>query len=116
MSENTACRLFKRCGGCQLKESYREQLAWKQGKVDRMLSKFTKPQRIIGMKNPYNYRNKVQHGFYTNPSRQIISGICQFVLTFQLFTELLIVHTVAFRLTSVGRGIETVDRFFTQAL
>lgn len=77
MSENTACRLFKRCGGCQLKESYREQLAWKQGKVDRMLSKFTKPQRIIGMKNPYNYRNKVQHGFYTNPSRQIISGIFQ---------------------------------------
>ena len=40
----------------------------------------------------------------------------QFVLTFQLFSELLIVHTVAFRLTSVCGGIETVDSFFTQAL
>ena len=29
------------------------------------------------MENPYNYRNKVQHGFYTNPKRQIISGIYQ---------------------------------------
>ena len=76
MSEIT-CRLFKRCGGCQLRESYKEQLAWKQAKAERMLSKFTKPQRIIGMKNPYHYRNKVQHGFYTNPSRQIISGIFQ---------------------------------------
>ncbi len=77
MSGNTACRLFKRCGGCQLRESYGEQLAWKQAKVKRMLSKFAFCQNIIGMKNHYNYRNKVQHGFYTNPSRQIISGIFQ---------------------------------------
>jgi len=76
MSENT-CRLFKRCGGCQLKESYSEQLKWKQIKVQRLLSKFAKCGKIIGMKNPYNYRNKVQHGFYTNPNRQIISGIYQ---------------------------------------
>ena len=77
MSGNTACRLFKRCGGCQLRESYGEQLAWKQAKVKRMLSKFAFCQNIIGMKNHYNYRNKVQHGFYTNTSRQIISGIFQ---------------------------------------
>lgn len=73
----STCRLFKRCGGCQLKESYREQLQWKQAKTERLLSKFAKCSRIIGMKNPCNYRNKVQHGFYTNPSRQIISGIFQ---------------------------------------
>ncbi len=77
MKENTACRLFKRCGGCQLKESYGQQLQWKQAKVQRMLSKFAPCRKIIGMKNPYNYRNKVQHGFYTNPNRQIISGIYQ---------------------------------------
>ncbi len=71
------CRLFKRCGGCQLKESYIEQLEWKQAKVERMLSKFSFCEKIIGMKNPYNYRNKVQHGMYTNPKRQIISGIYQ---------------------------------------
>lgn len=76
MSEKS-CRLFKRCGGCQLKESYSEQLKWKQAKVERLLSKFSECGKIIGMKNPYHYRNKVQHGFYTNPKRQIISGIYQ---------------------------------------
>lgn len=76
MGENS-CKLFKRCGGCQLRESYGEQLRWKQAKVERLLSKFAKCEKIIGMKHPYNYRNKVQHGFYTNPKRQIISGIFQ---------------------------------------
>ncbi len=76
-TEAKSCKLFKRCGGCQLKESYSEQLIWKQNKINRMLSKFAKPEKIIGMKVPYNYRNKVQHGFYTNPNRQIISGIFQ---------------------------------------
>ena len=38
----------------------------------------------------------------------------QFVLRFQLFSELLIVHSVAFRLSTVGRGIETVDSFLTE--
>ncbi len=76
MSENS-CRLFKRCGGCQLKESYEEQLLWKQAKAERMLAEFAECGKITGMKKPYNYRNKVQHGFYTNPKRQIISGIFQ---------------------------------------
>ena len=69
------CRLFKRCGGCQLQESYPEQLIWKQNRVRRYLSEFGECASIIGMENPYYYRNKVQHGFYTNPSRRIISGI-----------------------------------------
>lgn len=76
MSENL-CRLFKRCGGCQLKESYPQQLARKQAKVERILSKYAPCNSIIGMDSPYNYRNKIQHGFYTNPKRQIISGIFQ---------------------------------------
>lgn len=76
MAENK-CRLFKRCGGCQLEMSYPEQLLWKQNKAERMLGKFCKVSEIIGMKNPYNYRNKVQHGFYTNTKRQIVSGIFQ---------------------------------------
>ena len=72
-----SCKLFKRCGGCQLKEDYETQLSWKQSKAERMLSKFADCGKITGMKKPYNYRNKVQHGFYTNPKRQIISGIFQ---------------------------------------
>ncbi len=74
---DTACRLFKRCGGCQLKEAYEQQLEWKQAKAERLLSQFCKCEKIIGMQTPYNYRNKVQHGFYTNPNRRIISGIFQ---------------------------------------
>lgn len=75
--EVKSCRLFKRCGGCQLKESYAEQLEWKQAKAERMLSQFGVCEKIIGMENPYNYRNKVQHGYYSNPQKQIISGIYQ---------------------------------------
>ncbi len=75
--ERKECRLFKRCGGCQLKECYAEQLEWKQSKAERMLGGFSPCGKIIGMENPYNYRNKVQHGLYTNPKRQIISGIYQ---------------------------------------
>ncbi len=71
------CRLFKRCGGCQLQESYQEQLIWKQNRVRRYLSAFGNCAPIIGMQDPYHYRNKVQHGFYSNPSRHIISGIFQ---------------------------------------
>jgi len=76
MSEKK-CRLFKRCGGCQLSEEYPDQLKYKQMKVKKLLGKYVAPERIIGMENPYCYRNKVQHGFYTNPKRQIISGIFQ---------------------------------------
>ena len=51
MSEQN-CRLFKRCGGCQLRESYGEQLQWKQAKTERLLGQFAKCEKIIGMKHP----------------------------------------------------------------
>ncbi|MBE6848096.1 MAG: 23S rRNA (uracil(1939)-C(5))-methyltransferase RlmD [Ruminococcus sp.] len=76
MSEQI-CRLFKRCGGCQLQKPYAQQLQWKQEKAERLLSRFGTCMPIIGMEDPTHYRNKVQHGFYTNPKRQIISGIYQ---------------------------------------
>ena len=75
--EEKKCRLFKRCGGCQFDFSYSEQLEYKQQKVRRMLGKFCNVSEIVGMKHPYNYRNKVSHGFYTNTNGRIISGIYQ---------------------------------------
>ena len=54
------CSCFKRCGGCQLDKVYAQQIEWKQAKADRMLSRFCRPQQIITMDDPYNYRNKVQ--------------------------------------------------------
>ena len=77
-AENTICPVHKKCGGCQLQNmSYAEQLAFKQNKVNRFLKKFAKPLPVIGMDNPYHYRNKVQAAFYTSHGGKIISGVYQ---------------------------------------
>ena len=77
-AENTICPVHKKCGGCQLQNmSYDEQLAFKQNKVNRFLKKFAKPLPVIGMDNPYHYRNKVQAAFYTSRGGKIISGVYQ---------------------------------------
>lgn len=55
------CKLFKRCGGCQLSMSYPEQLIWKQERVQRRFEKLCRKEKIepiVGMESPYNYRNK----------------------------------------------------------
>lgn len=72
------CELYKKCGGCQLQNmSYREQLEWKQRRVEKLLGRFCKVERIIGMENPYHYRNKVQAAFTTAKNGKIISGVYQ---------------------------------------
>lgn len=72
------CPLYHKCGGCQLQNlSYPEQLNWKQKKVERLLGKFHKVSPILGMDNPYHYRNKVQAAFGMTRDRKIISGVYQ---------------------------------------
>ncbi len=72
------CPVSKKCGGCQLLNlSYPEQLKLKQTAVERLLKKFCRVERIIGMDCPYHYRNKVQAAFYTNRQGKIISGVYQ---------------------------------------
>ena len=71
------CRCFKRCGGCQLQESYAEQLTRKQEKAERMLSKFAKVRPIIAMDSPYYYRCKVQNVYGKGRGGELISGIFQ---------------------------------------
>ena len=54
-----SCPVYKKCGGCQLQNlTYQEQLAFKQKKVSKFLSQFCKVQPIIGMENPFHYRNR----------------------------------------------------------
>lgn len=78
ITNSRLCPVYKKCGGCQLQNmSYPEQLRFKQNKVNRYLKPFGKPLRIIGMDDPYHYRNKVQAAFYTNPQGRIISGVYQ---------------------------------------
>ena len=77
-NKSNACPVYKKCGGCQLQNlSYPEQLKFKQNKVDRLLKKFCKVEPIIGMENPYHYRNKVQAAFYTDRRGKVISGVYQ---------------------------------------
>lgn len=72
------CPLYKRCGGCRLwNMTYEQQLSFKQVKCIRLLGKFCHVREIIGMKNPYHYRNKVQAAFTCDRRGNIISGVYQ---------------------------------------
>ena len=73
-----ACPLAKKCGGCQLQNmTYERQLKWKQARCEILLKKFGRVEKIIGMDNPYHYRNKVQAAFGRTKSGKIISGVYQ---------------------------------------
>ena len=78
MTEEKKCPLYKKCGGCQLQNlSYAEQLGFKQRKTERLLGEFGCVEPIIGMDEPYHYRNKVQAAFATARNGKIISGVYQ---------------------------------------
>lgn len=74
-STGTACPVAGRCGGCQgFKESYEEQLSQKAKLLKDCLSSFGKLDGIIGMDNPYHYRNKVHAVFGEDRRHNVISG------------------------------------------
>ena len=71
------CPHYKKCGGCQLQNmTYEKQLSFKQVKVIRLLGRFCHVDEIIGMKEPFHYRNKVQAAFGTKNGK-MISGVYQ---------------------------------------
>ena len=72
------CPVSRKCGGCQLMNmTYEEQLRFKQAKVSKLLSGFHKVSPIIGMENPFHYRNKAQAAFGRTRGGEIISGVYQ---------------------------------------
>ncbi len=72
------CSVAKKCGGCQLTNmSYDKQLSFKQSKEIKLLGKFCRVDEIIGMDDPYHYRNKVQAAFGQTKSGMIVSGVYQ---------------------------------------
>ncbi len=76
--QNGSCPVYKKCGGCQLQNlSYAEQLRFKQNKVVKLLKSFGRVEPIIGMDDPYHYRNKVQAAFFTDRRGRIRSGVYQ---------------------------------------
>lgn len=72
------CPVFRKCGGCQLQNmTYPRQLGWKQARVRELLGSYREPLPIIGMENPYHYRNKVQAAFGVDRYGKTISGVYQ---------------------------------------
>ncbi|MGI6019176.1 MAG: 23S rRNA (uracil(1939)-C(5))-methyltransferase RlmD [Marvinbryantia sp.] len=73
-----SCAVAKKCGGCQYQGvSYEKQLLEKQKQIEKLLKPFGKVEPIIGMKNPYHYRNKVHAVFGYERGRGIVSGTYQ---------------------------------------
>ena len=72
------CPLYRKCGGCQLQGTdYSKQLSIKQKNVSDLLGKYGKVEKIVGMKDPYHYRNKVHAVFDRDRRGNYISGIYQ---------------------------------------
>lgn len=72
---NKACPYSKKCGGCAHQgKTYEQQLQIKQQKEQSLLGTFSKVLPIIGMENPYNYRNKVHAAFTKDKKGNIICG------------------------------------------
>ena len=78
------CAYHKQCGGCQIQAlSYEKQLEFKQSKVRNNLLRiggFTQSlvdnvmEPIVGMDEPYHYRNKAQYPVGTNKDGEIVTG------------------------------------------
>lgn len=69
------CNVKKRCGGCSLIGiPYERQLETKQRNLKKLLGNFAPVEPIIGMKDPYHYRNKVHHVFAYDRKKGILSG------------------------------------------
>lgn len=81
---DTKCPVARSCGGCQIQAlSYEKQLAFKQNKVrnnlmriggfeEKLLDWVMDP--IVGMDEPWNYRNKAQYPVGTDKEGNLIAG------------------------------------------
>ena len=74
---NPFCKHFKSCGGCTLLHvSYDKQLSIKENLVNETLQRIgeihTKSDIILGMSNPFNYRNKVQFPIRLKDKKPVI--------------------------------------------
>ena len=74
--KETVCSVAKKCGGCRYQGvPYQDQLRKQQKITEGLLKKFGKVEPIIGMEDPYYYRNKVHAAFGRDRKGNVISGI-----------------------------------------
>lgn len=72
-----ACSYAEKCGGCNmLNGNYVQHLNMKQKLVEGYLNGICEVMPIVGMEEPYYYRNKV-HAVYANTKQGVISGVYQ---------------------------------------
>ena len=72
----TKCPIYCECGGCQyLHLTYDQQLKEKQKRMEELLGGVCPVRPIIGMEEPYHYRNKVHAVFGLDRKNNPISGI-----------------------------------------
>ena len=72
----SGCPISKKCGGCQyIDKSYAEQLKIKTDQVKKLLAPYGSVDEIIGMKEPYHYRNKVNAAFQHKRNGEILAGV-----------------------------------------
>lgn len=72
-----ACPYAEKCGGCNMLDGdYVQHLNMKQKLVEGYLKEICEVMPIVGMEEPYYYRNKV-HAVYANTKQGVISGVYQ---------------------------------------
>ena len=73
------CSVSKKCGSCQYQGvPYKEQLVAKQKKMSKLLKKFGNVKPIIGMEDPFYYRNKV-HAVFDRDRKGNISLLVEYM-------------------------------------
>lgn len=122
------CPIYKKCGGCQLQNlTYEEQLSLKQSKIIKLVGKYCHVDEIIGMENPYHYRNKISRAFgfrngriicgiYQSASRRIVQA--EECLLEDVYADKIIktVHSLCISFKIKAYDINTGKGFFRHAL
>lgn len=72
------CPVHKKCGGCSYQGmTYKKQLSLKQRQAVTLLGKYGEVLPIIGMQDPYHYRNKVHAVFSFEKGGHVVAGTYQ---------------------------------------
>ncbi len=75
-SSASQCPVYRRCGSCQLLHlPYKKQLEQKQKNLETLLKPFCSLESMVGMSDPYHYRNKVHAVFDHDRKGNPISGV-----------------------------------------
>ena len=74
-SKNSLCKVSGKCGSCQLLDiPYEQQLKDKHKQVKKLLEQYCPVEPVVGMEDPFHYRNKVHAAFGHLKDGTVITG------------------------------------------